>query len=157
MANTFKLKATTIIESATLDLSAEQLDDFRTAEPLIADLVADARGNSNIEPATMHAADTVLDFLEAVKTTVAQTGIIRPKRKITRRKAKPKANPTPSKPPRRPLSPHLPTRRQPPLYEDCTGRTATMPPPLRRGCQHPGDRRPATRQRRHTAPTLSCF
>lgn len=89
----FKLKAQTIIQSATLELTAAQLDDLRTAAPLIKSLVRDIPATNRIDTKALKAADTVLEFLQAVTSTVSQVGIIQPKRTIKRRK-KQTVNPT---------------------------------------------------------------
>ena len=86
----FKLQAQTVIKSATLELTARQLEDLaEAAEPL--QQVCGAFGDpSSPEPAPeVKALEPVVQFVGSVASLVSQTGTIRPKRTIKRRKKNP--------------------------------------------------------------------
>ena len=92
----FQLQAKTVIASATLDLSAVQLEQFAAAAPQLQEVcegyiekeVGYASGDVTERPEAVVALDPVMEFLSAVASLVDQTGTIRPKRKIARRKKK---------------------------------------------------------------------
>lgn len=97
MATTFNLEAKTVIASATLDLSAVQLEQLAAAQPHLQEVcevyvvsqtgVVTGDATERLEPIV--ALDPVMALLNSIASLVDQTGTIKPKRKPpVRRKPK---------------------------------------------------------------------
>lgn len=85
----FNLQARTVIESATLELNAQQLQDLAGAAPVLQELLDEIMSTD-----TSNALKPVTMLLNSIASLVNQTGVIKPKRTIKRKKA----NPTAGKP-----------------------------------------------------------
>lgn len=97
----FNLQARTIIESATLDLNAKQLQELADAAPYLQEVCAEYEDLfPELKPGeqphdlaeALSAIEPVMMLLASIASLVDQTGVLKPKRQIKRRK-KP-ANPT---------------------------------------------------------------
>lgn len=97
----FNLQARTIIESATLDLNAKQLQDLAGALPHLKTVFAEYEDvfRGKLKPGeepiglaeALSALEPVMMLLASIASLVEQTGVVKPKRQLKRRK---KANPT---------------------------------------------------------------
>lgn len=87
----FNLVAKSVIESATLDLSAGQLAELAEAAPAlrtVCEAFAGESGDMTQRPPELAALDSVERFLAAVESLVHQVGVIQPKRVMTKRGAR---------------------------------------------------------------------
>ncbi len=91
----FKLEGITVIQGATLELSAKQLGELAdAAKPLrdVCERYAIRPGSEVVDPGSrpeeIAALDVVSEFLEACESMMSQAGVVRPKRRMTRRKKK---------------------------------------------------------------------
>ena len=84
-----------MIQGATLELSAKQLGELADAAGPFRELceryIELTAGDAQImdpgqRPEVIVALDVVGEFLEACESMVSQAGVVRPKRRITRRK-----------------------------------------------------------------------
>ena len=84
----FKLQAQTVIKSATLELTAKQLEELAEASPIVESIITAQQLKS---PETDETLEPVVELLSSIASLVGQTGTIRPKRRSPQRK---KRNPT---------------------------------------------------------------
>jgi hypothetical protein len=98
----FSLQARTIIESASLDLDARQLEALATAAPSLEEVIGfyemtkpleegEELGDVQGRPIAVVALDPVADLLRSIESLVDQTGTIAPKRRSPKRRKNPTA------------------------------------------------------------------
>ena len=88
----FQLQAQTIIKSATLGLTGQQIIDLGDAVPHLQEVCESYIGdpdeliNPDDRPESVQALDVVMELLAACASLAGQVGDIKPKRVIKRRK-----------------------------------------------------------------------
>jgi len=86
----FNLEAQTVIESATLELSADELVKLGDAAPhlqAVCKAYAPDLMHPDGRPEEIKALDIVMAFLSSCASMVDQVGVIKPKRIVRRRKS----------------------------------------------------------------------